>query len=274
MVRKKSKLPELLSLLDWRERQGLRKYVSSPFFNENQLLVDFLDLLLESNPSPEEVWNHLYPDEPYQDLKLRHLRSELMRLVEGFLAYHEMRKRTGLQQSHLLRALRRKKAASLYDFTWRKVARRQLNSDAGNDLFLESYLLQAEHNTWLEHRSQRSGETHLQATVDSLDTFYLFSKLKYSCTILNNRKVVDVDYENLLLEEILIHLRKRSYDHVPGITIYFQIYEMLTEPAEDRHYNALKQLLEAHVGTFSKSEARDMYAFAMNHCIGRINKGH
>ena len=273
MVRKKSKLPELLALLNWRERQGLKKYVSSPFFNENPILTRFLDLILQGNSNPEEIWGELFPGEPYQDPRLRHLRSELMRLVEGFLAFNEMRKQNGVQQTHLLRALRRKKAASLYEFTWRKISRKTSDAGAGNDLFLEQYLLQAEHNTWLEHRSQRSGETHLQATVDSLDTFYLFSKLKYSCTILNNRKVVDVDYENLLLEEILLHLRKRSYDHVPGITIYFQIYEMLTEPEVDTHYHVLKSLLEQYAPSFAKNEARDMYAFAMNHCIGRINKG-
>ncbi len=273
MVRKKSKLPELISLLDWRERQSLKKYVASPFFNENPVLSKLLDILLDQPMTPEATWALLYPGIPFADLKLRHLRSELLRLVEGFLAYGEIKKREGLKQSHLLRALGRKKASSLYEFTWRKIVRKGPAPGAGNDQFFEQYLLQAEHNAWLEHRSQRSGETHLQATVDSLDTFYLFSKLKYSCTILNNRKVVDVNYENLLLEEILLHLRKRSYDHIPGIAIYFQIYEMLTEPEDDHHYKELKALLEKYSSSFARSEAYQMYAFAMNYCIGRINKG-
>lgn len=273
MARKRSKLPELLELLDWRDIIALRKYVASPFFNENPLLPLLLEHHLEGTPEPEMIWKVLFPDQPYKDLKLRHLRSELLRLVEGFLAIREIRKREQLMQTQLLIALRKKKAGALYEFTWRKVMRRQDDGGRGSDFYLDRYLIQSEHNIYLEHRSQRSGATHLQATVDGLDTFYLFSKLKYSCTILNNRKVVDVDYENLLLEEILSHLRKRNYDHIPGIAIYFRIYEMLTEPHLDIHFSQLKQLLAAHIDTFTKSEARDMFAFALNHCIGRINKG-
>jgi len=273
MARKRSKLPELLELLDWRDRNALLKYVASPFFNESPLLSDLLQLHLSGETNPEKIWLVLFPEQPYKDLKLRHLRSELLRLVEGFLSIREIKKRPSLMQTHLLAALRKKKANDLYEFNWRKIMRRQDKSGMGSEFYLERYLVQSERNTFLEHRSQRSGVNHLQATVDGLDTFYLFSKLKYSCTILNNRKVVDVDYENLLLEEILSHLRKRSYDHIPGIAIYFRIYEMLTEPDQDYHFSQLKGLFSSHINTFSKSEARDMFAFALNHCIGRINKG-
>lgn len=278
MVRKKSKLPALLKLLDRNEAKSLKKYVSSPYFNENPILSQLLEIMLEETYEPEAIWERIFPGNTYNDLKLRHLRSELLRLVEGFLSLGEIRNRKGLQQSHLLRALRRRKAASLYEFTWRKIARNKdtqkgLAGKAGNDQLIEQYLIQAEHYSWVEHRSQRSGETHLQATINSLDTFYLFSKLKYSCTILNNRQIVDVDYINLLLDEILIHLRERSYDHIPGIAIYFRIYEMLTEPEEELHYHELKNLLRKNSGYFTPSEAYEMYAFAMNYCIGRINKG-
>ncbi len=273
MARKKTKLPALLSLLDSREQQSLKKYIASPYFNENPIHIRLLDTMLEETDNPEIVWSRVFPGESYNDLKLRHLRSELLRLVEGFLTDNELKKRNGLQASYLLRALRHRKASSLYEFTWRKISRKGPADRIGNDQLMEHYLLQAEHNSWLEQRSQRSGETHLQATVDSLDTFYLFSKLKYSCTILNNRQVVDVNYKNLLLEEILIHLRKRNYDHIPGIAIYFRIYEMLTEPDDTTHFLELKKLLVRHSSGFTPSEGNEMYAFAMNYCIGKINKG-
>lgn len=272
-----SKLGELLAGLTYKEGKRLRKFVRSPYFNESDDLVALLHLLLQQGgeEARPRIWRQLYPESAYDDLKLRHLMSDLMRLVERFLAISEAESEPGLMRVQLLKMLRRKEAHRLYEFTARKQQRKRSRGITllDGDAFLQAYMLEAEHNTWLEQTAPRSGQSNLQATVNSLDTFYLFSKLKYSCMILNNQNIVDIDYQNLLLEEILTHLEKNAYEDVPAITIYYQIYGMLTQPEADEHYRRLKRLLEAHSMQFTPNEAREMYSFALNYCIGRINKG-
>lgn len=270
---KSPKLYDLLGLIQGKELVRLRRFLDSPYFNREPRMIALMEAILGGIRDKKMLWGNVYGKAPYQDLKLRHAMSELMRLLERFLRTEELEGRELLSHSLLLRGLRRRGAEDLYQFTWRKGQRKSRPSEEGVNLFLEEHLVQAEHNSWLEARSLRSGETHLQATVDSLDTFYLFSKLKYSCTILNNRAVVDVDYQNVLLDEILQYLDQQQTISRPGIAIYHRIFQMLSEPASDQHYQELKQLLGEHATSFAAREARTMYAFALNHCIRRINKG-
>ena len=48
----------------------------------------------------------------------------------------------------------------------------------------------------------------------------------------------------------------------------------LTESEDESHFESLKQMLEKHSNKFSAKEARDMYAYAQNYCIKKINSGH
>lgn len=269
-----SKLGDLLSLLNSREMKKLTAFVASPYFNRQPLLVELLSCWQTDILDKEEVWKRLLPAAPFDDLKLRHLMADLMRLVERFLAVEEIEDRPGLVRANLLRALRRRRADKVYTFTANKFKRRPPYRFSSTDAFLEAHLVHQEHNAWLESRDLRSGETNLQPTLTSLDTFFLFSKLKYSCTVLNNRQVIDTTEQNILLDEILLHLSKHSYDHIPPIAIYHAIHAMLSSPEEESHYHKVVVLLQEHGHSIQASEARYMYTFALNHCVGRINQGH
>lgn len=269
-----SKLDELLSLLSPKELKKLERFVASPYFCRQPVLGLLLARWRRGEMGKEKLWEELYPGKPLDDLKLRHLMADLMRLVERFLTIEEVESRPGLTRANLLRALRKRKADKVYLFTINKFQRRPAYPHDGADSYLENHLLQKEHNAWLESRDLRSGQTNLQPTLESLDTFFLFSKLKYSCTILNNQKVVDTAEENILFDEILQHLRHHSYEHIPPIAIYHAIHAMLSSPEDAHHYQLVKELLQVHGPSIDPSEARYMYTFALNHCVGRINKGH
>ncbi|MEM0996933.1 MAG: hypothetical protein AAGN35_07635 [Bacteroidota bacterium] len=269
-----SKLVQLLRSLDYRERARLKKFVVSPFFNENEEVARLLALLMTVVPaSREAAWRELFPERPFADLRMRHLMSDLMRLTERFLAVCEAERRPVQMQLHLLRALGRRPAPRLYEFVWRKADRKRGKFPLGSEALLEQFQLQAEYDSFLENRANRSGITNLQRTIDDLDTFYLFSKLKYTCNVLNNQRVMDVGGDHSLLDGLLDHLAQSDLSSHPGIAIYYRIYRMLTDPKESAHYFALKALLEAHAANFAPEEARDMYSFALNFCIGKINQG-
>ena len=81
-----SKLLTLLKTFNKYELNRLRKYVESPFFNENELLVDLFDLIdkfLRSNREnieQEKIWQKIFPKMPYDDIKFRRLSSDLNKL--------------------------------------------------------------------------------------------------------------------------------------------------------------------------------------------------
>ena len=271
---KNSKLDEMLSLLSGKELKKMADLLASPYFNRNESLVQLFDAWQQGIREKAELWALIFPAEEFDDLKFRHLLADLMRLTERFLALQELEERPGMLRASLLRALRRRHADKVYRFTINKFLRKPAYEHSSNDALLERHLLHEEYNAWMESRDLRSGQTNLQPTLESLDSYFLFSKLKYSCTILNNQKVVATSEQNILLDEILQHLAKHSYDHVPAIAIYHAIHAMLSDPESSGHYAQVKELLRLHGPHIQASEARYMYTFALNHCIGHINQGH
>src|SRR6185295_14912229 len=69
------------------------------------------------------------------------------------------------------------------------------------------------------------------------------------------------------------HLRTHSYKHVPAVNIYYHILLSQLEPAEEKHFAKLKELITSHYKLFSLAELKNQFVFAMNYCIGKINQG-
>ncbi len=247
----------------------------SPYFNEQKRINALFELIVQGPEVLEKasVWAELYPNEAYNDIVLRRLMSELLGLIVRFLSIEQGKKSPVLGQVALLQVLREKDAAKLYEFYFRKFSRQPSPELLHDGTYLDAYLLESEQNTWLERSANRSGVTNLDESIASLDKFYLFNKLKYACTRLNNRNVLGGDFQDILLEGLLQQLDSSPYGADPAILIYLRIYQMLTRKDETEHYHILRKMLSESALLFAVEEARHLYAFAMNYCIGGINKG-
>ena len=87
-----SRLLSLFRSLDRYEVARLRKFVCSPFFNENAQLVVLFDELKthywrseQTDIDKNVLWQKINPSEKYNDLKYRRLISDLLQIVEAFL---------------------------------------------------------------------------------------------------------------------------------------------------------------------------------------------
>ncbi len=276
---RETKLHEMLALMDKKEAGRLHKFLSSSYFNSNSALVRLAEYfhLPDANLEKQAVWNHLFPGKPFEDLVLRRTSSDLLALVAQFLAIEQFGNSHAQRQVHLLKTLREREAQGLYEFFYRKVIHATMDDATelklNSQTFLDAYLLEAERNAWLERSANRSGVTNLDASVASLDRFYLFNKLKYACTRLNNRNVMGGDFQDPLIEGLLKQLPTSNYAQDVALLIYFRIYQMLSRHEETEHYALFRQNLSQFAESFSVDEARHLYAFAMNYCIGRINAG-
>lgn len=80
----------------------------------------------------------------------------------------------------------------------------------------------------------------MQEAANFLDLFYISTKLKYSCELINRQKLVVTDYKLRLLKEISDHLAENSYTEYPSITIYYQILMTFIDTDTDVHFEELK----------------------------------
>ncbi len=277
-----TKLVQLLLTFTNLEYKWFDQYIRSPYHNENPLLADLLGYIRDSlqakspqQPEKEEAFGILFPNQAFNDLKIRHLISDLLRLLEGFLINESLKSSNISSRLQLLKELRSRNQNKHFEAVFNNARGLQHKQPYRNAAyFYHEYALEAEYSSFLALQQSRLFETNLQQTVDNLDVFYLIEKLRYGCIFHNYKNVLAVDYQSLLMDEILEHIRQQNYDHVPAVSIYYSIYMTLTESDDELHYRDLKSLLLRHIDQFTHEEAREMYAFANNYCIKQINLGH
>ncbi|MCB0819231.1 MAG: hypothetical protein KDC13_01315 [Bacteroidetes bacterium] len=276
-----SKLIQILSSLSKKELKEFQTFVASPFFNKNQNLVLFLDNLClysgdfaSSELNKEEFFAKHYPDEVFEEQKLRYLQSDLTKLLEEFLTILEFQQDKFRKKYYLMQSLNKRNQDKYFLQELESV--RQLNN---KEPYRDSVYFFNEHQIselayqYTSEKRNRAFDSSLQEVIDNLEITYLARGFRYYCEMINRRNILSVDYNLSFFDQMVKYLGNQLFDDIPAIRIYRLIHVSLTEPDNAGNYQELLKELEQSGHLFSPTEQRGMYVFAQNYCIRRINRG-
>lgn len=276
------KLFQILSQFDKLEQNRIRKFISSPYFNKDKVVLALFELMVEEINAPsmldwtkEKIWDTLAPELPYDDTRLRKYQSDLLKLVEQFLIQQEFESDPFTSQSYLLRSIKRKKLKKLHNSTLKnvkeipgKIAHRDGNYYLGQFLVENSY-----DQLISDFEEKKTEKTNLEEMSRLLDYFYIGEKLKIYCEVLSRKKFAKHEYDISLINEVLQFAEREELQEIPFIAIYFQIFKMYVEPNDLSHYYKFRLLLSESSHFFPKSQEKVFYDFAQNYCINQLNQG-
>lgn len=272
---------QMLMHFSTKELTRFGEYLESPFFNKDEQVSMFYQYVRKYAPEfesrqleKERILQKGIPGLDINEKKLGYLMSDIVEHIEGFIRYNQHMADDMEGYVHLLNMYNNWEADKFFEQTLRE-ARTTLDADPYRNApyFYKAFLLQSELNTFFDRQKKRAYDASLQEAANYLDLFYLSTKLKFSCELINRQKLVASDYTLRLLKEISDHLRDNVYDDYPSIGIYYQILMTFVEGENEVHFEKLKNLLTEHTDKFPPSEARDMYAYAQNYTIRKINAG-
>ncbi len=272
---KKTKLHIIWNSLSISEQKEFEKFIRSPYFNENSRLVD-LYVLLRDYPAKnkEEVWKKICPEVRFNDIQFRRWCADLTKLIQEFLgvsAYRKLNVRKGNDVLAVLNDRDLDKHFLSVERNLRSLYEKNNYRDA--TYFMNRYALEQHVDNFQVKSIQLTKQVNLGTADKMLDCYFLTQKLKNYCNALNYKNVLNLDIELSLIAKILPVLRKEGYLEVPSIAIYYKIAKTLLEPEQFVHFYDLKKLLTTHSSLFPPLEIRDMFIFAQNYCIKKINKG-
>lgn len=275
-----NKLIRLLKNLNRKEMTRFRELAHSPYFNKNEdirQLTSYLSDLFPDFPqqrcSREAFFQHLYPQESHDQSKLALLFTYTYRLLQEFLIIEQCRQDAFEQQILLLQAWRSKKEYALYEKLLNETENNLNSLDRKDDTYYhQQYHLATEADTYFNQIERRQVDRSIEQKQTFLDNFYLLEKLKDACEIQVRRRIFNVDYSLQMLEPVLLEVRRRGVHCEPLIYLYYQIYEMITQPPQEYYFAAL-HTLQQHEYQITTSELTYIYNYFQNYCIQQINKG-
>lgn len=278
-----SKLYSILEHFDKYEQNRCRKFLQSPYFNRDETLVAIFDLLTaeinsEKNKciEKEDIWEQLNIEGEYDDVRFRKYLSDLTKLMEDFLCLQIYEKNPLQKANHLISAVAERKIEKLYNSSVRMARRISENFPYKSaNFYYENYAVENSYYSLVDFETRRDAKSNHEEISTNLDYFYIAEKLRILCSILSRHNVVSHEYNILIKDEIVDFVKKnlKRFKDIPAVAVYFQVYQALIDPTDESHYFLLKELLDKYALSFPLEEATEIYTYAQNYCVRKINKG-
>jgi len=273
----KSNFIQLYKSLTKQEKKVLQKWVYSPMHNQHQLvckLFDYLSIktkITKTTVDKQRIYKELFPLEPYNDLKLRHIQSYALNVLENFVGYNHVfldqlfLKRKQLE-TYRLRNLP-KLSVKILRKSEQEIAAKSLKN---SNFHLEAYQLEIEK---FKHGSteRRTEANNLPQLFGHLSEFFIISTLKFACTAASHSNVFKSEYDIPLLEAVLEYARGNKVS--TAIKVYYEAYQSLIDADNENHYKVLRNLFFEHIALFDKEEQYELFQLTINYCIKQINTG-
>ena len=276
-----TKLITLLKQLNKYEHNKLKKFLTSPYFNKDEQifgLYQFLRKRIENGKieqaTKEEAWKSILPKKSFNDVRFRKYFSDLLKLCEYFITQEVIENDEKLKQELLLRATVERKLDKLSRYHFIRSNKIQENSTIrDSDYYHRQYMVEKYLYEFTKVELQRTSIGNIEEIGKQLDYFYIAEKLKYYCSILSRKNFLTHEFKFNLIEELLQFVKSNALDDVPPVKVYNQILLTFLHPEETKHYHKLKTLLKTSESYFCKEEASNIYGYAQNYCVQKINKG-
>ncbi len=277
-----SKLYSLLETRSIYELNRFKKFIESPYHNENKrniAVYHHLLLIFKAKgrfPKMETVWKKAFPKEKFDQVRSRRIASDITLLLYKFFSIEWYNHSSGMQglEGALLKT--NHPMLGKHHTTVLKKMRSALEKGGwkNGEHHRYQYLLEYESHIHLNKTAVKGHSLENLAKADRhLDIYYLANKLRHHCDVLNYKTYLSLEIELGLMEQVYQSVNEKGLINEPVISIYWTVSKTLTESENAKHYFSLVGLLEEHHLIFPVQELRTLYVYATNYCISKINSG-
>lgn len=264
------------------EISGFRKFLNSPYFNQDKRLVHLYDFYIDNRERADIVETVILQEYEYckSPKELRHLNSYLSNHLINFFAQQELKSDKLIHNTLKFKGLSRKDTLKQLLASTEK--RNLTYLERYKDNSAEYHLARFMHEKLVfdklsDHEKKRlkskvSESINIDIISNELDQFYIIEKLKLYINLLSWKRSYKIDKEVEHIDEIKQILNKSS-DKNAEITAYLLVVHSLEEPDKTVYYELLKKHLDIHHDEFSYTDFKFLTDSLISYGIAKINKG-
>lgn len=223
-------------------------------------------------PSSQDAFQATFGMARWDAQRLRHVMSYLSEVIEDFILW-KIIKPSPDSKAQLLREYQRRRLNKPFEMLWTRL-HKQLEKAPLRDAE-HHRLLWHTSGSWLDMHDPRTpdAQSHIQASLNELDHFYLVEKLKSSLAAMSHQRMFKVDYDLGILEEVLNRAAGAGVLEKPEIRVYFLAFKTLSQPQEEHHFQPFLRAIQESKGILPLEQEKSLLLLAINYCIGKMNQG-
>jgi hypothetical protein len=285
---KDRKITRALTRLSIYELNSFRRFLLSPYFNQNEAFVVFFDMLNEAiradkdpgSVDSREVWTRIYgADTPYNDVKFRKLSSDLFALFEEFIMQKEMEGDGSEKLRLLMKAYINRNLSELYGSLIHHIEfNKKLHQNKNAEHYLNMYNIERAimdinfHDNTIGRKVEMDKVLNVEEMSYNLDVFFIAEKLRSYCTLLSWNQTFKLNKKIIGIDVILKLAQSPFFKDYPPIAIYYLISVIKSQEGNTEDYYKLKDLLIANLHHFDKKESKDLLDLVIGYCVNLGNK--
>jgi hypothetical protein len=268
------KVKELIEALSLHERKSFKRFLASiESVQIGQVMAVYEQLLLEEPVGKEELYKRVIGKGAYNDKKIRYLFSELSTQLIRFITANELQNN---EEEYLLlqkRALAKRDIRKAFSYSRIKFSNRSKELSPSSEL--NEYRASEIVHLYDSKNQSRLASLNYEPLLKDLDKFYFLKKIQYQCELINLKNVLNKGCDVVLIDEILVSVKKNNFFDSPLIEIYYYILILL----KDKEGNAsaalrkIEELLNLYQNQLSVAELNNIYQYQKNFSIRMINRG-
>lgn len=287
----KSKFLDVMRTFSHNEFREFRNFVRSPFHNTNKKVIAIIEILNKYFPDlsnkklgKENLFALLYPSKKYNDVVMRILISDLLKLSEEYLAITNFRKDQVTEKKFLLNELNERNLHSLF--------KRNLNS-AEKDLsretlidvsyFSDLFELQSKKiDNIISKGNQPESANDVRIQGEYLITHFLINILNIAHELETQRDVLNVKFDFNIVSEFINYFNMtgfikktgdNNFRYQPIIEIYYYMYMSIIHTGVEENFLKLKDLIYSNFNIFKREEKFNLFIILESLCTFSISSG-
>jgi len=283
-----SRLVTLLKVIKNKEMRALSDFVASPFFNKNKKVIRLFECLKKQYPDfnnlyRSRIYGHIFSEKKHPDksplndeqyAELRHVMSDLVKLIKQYLSYekqkgNEVRQNYQLADIFLSRGLA-KYVPGLLNNAKKKHAQRP----EGEPMHLHDKYMLSEVEVRYKLTLDQSAEIGIQAAIDNFHHHALAGRLRLYAAALSREHTAPNTYNYLIEKELLEYFATNDCTDMPLVDAYYRIFMLFRGEDVETHYSRLRDILTEKSDYFPHSELRYLYSLLFNFCNLQVNRNH
>lgn len=278
---KNTQIVQTIATLSTAERRKFSEFVQSPYFNKNERVQQFIQIILATAPQfltkkldKVVVFRQLFGEVTMEIQQLRDVASQSMKLLEKFMAIEQFQQK----YNTVIGAGEYAKRGDLTYFLERNIrkATRQLEKTPTRDAvyFQELAQLYSLKEYSASHNRQTDFPIFLQQKTDAQDIAFILRKFKNACDMLGHQLIMNSQFELRLVADLQqVIMDSSSYYHqFPVLIFYYELLQLLSHPQHEPQFNKLEILLPKTLPFVTSAEGQEMFTYLKNYCIWQINQ--
>lgn len=264
-----------MSIFTPKELKQFIRFVQSPYYNTNKILVELLEYCCQFAPNfsknkltVEKAFKHLYPAKKFDEQVINRLLSNLFKLGEEFIVVRKNEENQIKKNVQLLVFYREHQIVPFFD-SWYKKLQNQNEKYPYRDHYFYSnqYIIEYQSSIRQSRNDNRDQQIDFEQPEQAFDIQYWTRKLLFLCSQLSRRAFVSNQSVNeKKIEQIIQYLDQSDLLKIPAILVWYRALVLLNKPDLNSNYEELKLQLENHHQNFDPETVLGFYTILIN-CV-------